>query len=192
MSWFQNPTHADIPVYQVEEIVTGIIKTCHRNQLLPLFQCEDFVKPTKLRHVDTESVPGDACRHDLTNGNCNVDLPMDKPMSDTETKDSTSEVVVAHHLLTDIDSDGSNTENQVSPDVVPESPTCAEYSGDTEIDSQELSGIPPDGIPPDSDSFSNDSTPPESDGYMTRSGRSSKPPDRFTPSKALRYNIFGY
>ena len=36
-----------------------------------------------------------------------------------------------------------------------------------------------------------DSNPPD-DTYVTRSGRRSKPPDRYTPSKAILHAIFGY
>ena len=47
----------DIPIYDVKEIANGNMKTYHRNQLLPLFQCTHLVK----RYDVTPKMTSDIC-----------------------------------------------------------------------------------------------------------------------------------
>ena len=99
-------TDDEIPVYVVKEIANGNMKTCHRNQLLPLFQCTDLVKPTEQRYEVTPKVDSDICHfEELYDGIFPHDI---------ESKDSNNEIVMVPWHDTYVDSWRSNNEDQVT------------------------------------------------------------------------------
>ena len=142
----------DVPVYKVKELNTDIIRICHRNQLLAMFQCENGVdvvkskvgsKPTHIATDEKDKESNIKSNIDLSTSEDNIQPTSSGPLF-LEMFPSTG----------DIDSDGSNTEEQ-----------------ENQVSS----------------STHSDATP----YYRTRSGRHSKPPDRFSPSKLILRVVSG-
>ena len=197
----------DIPVYKIKELSTNITKVCHRNQLLPLFQCENIVDPpTKITDTVKTSQSSDTS---LPTIECDtVETSCSKPTADVTTDSdgrgftefqpnpiqymTEDESEAKRPPQEDVDSDGSNTEEPTDKDD--DNPA---YWESTDLD--EPTGIdnPTDvdnstGVDKSSDiDQSTDSddhrlvNPTDVSVYRTRSGRPSKPPVVYSPSKTL-------
>ena len=101
----------DVPVYKVKSLNTDIIRICHRNQLLAMFQCEIGVdvkskvgsKPTHIATDEKDKESNIKSNIDLSTSEDNIQPTSSGPLF-LEMFPSTG----------DIDSDGSNTEEQES------------------------------------------------------------------------------
>ena len=137
---------------------------CHRNQLLLLFQTEGVVEPhlVKNKHI-TETVSDHVSDH--------IDTSV---VSASHTSTSDYFELAPRLIPSDVDSDSSNTSH---PEPHPLGDAPNEFSD--YMDSETLSDL------------EDNQESVAGEVYRTRSGRPSKPPDRYTPSKALLVAVFG-
>ena len=154
-----NGLDINVPVYNIKELSTGLMKTSHRNQLVLLFQTDGVVEPhlVKKKHI-TEAVSDHVRRPDD-----HIDTSV-VFASHTRTNDHFE--LASRLIPSDVDSDSSNTSH----------PEPDEFSD--HMDSETLS-----------DSEDNQESV-AGEVYRTRSSRPSKPPVRYTPSKALLVAVF--
>ena len=183
----------DIPVYKVKELNSNVTKTCHRNQLLAMFQCENSLDIMK-RQIAREPTPTSAGPTKVSDSS--VHTSTDSSSSENNLQPSSPDPCHFEVLpdAVDIDSDGSNTEEQSSPseldvpriitDEVTNISDCNQHVSDVSASDQDTSSEATD-VSTTVTSNTSSSNPDNAQYYRTKRGRLSRPPDRYTPSKSI-------